>query len=51
MNKLFADPDCWKFKEKFSDEFQSYGCGPGGVGDFLVPDTGQGLGLLPPVVK
>jgi len=39
MEKLFADPECWEFKKKFPDEFKSYGCGPGGIGDILVPDT------------
>ena len=37
--RLFADPECWEFKKKFPDEFESYGCGPGGEGDFLIPDT------------
>jgi hypothetical protein len=37
--ELFADAECWEFKEKFPDEFKSYGCGPGGLGDFLIPDT------------
>ena len=37
--KLFADPECWEFKKKYPDEFSSYGCGPGGLGDFVVPDT------------
>ena len=43
--KLFADPKCWKFKEIYPDEFASYGCGPGGVGDFFVPDTVWGLSI------
>ena len=37
--KLFADLACWEFQKTFPDEFDSYGCGPGGVGDFFVPDT------------
>jgi hypothetical protein len=41
--KLFADPVCWDFVEQYEDEFMSYGCGPGGVGDYLVPDTMWGL--------
>jgi len=45
MTKLFADQECWEFKKKFPDEFKSYGCGPGGVGDFLVPDTIYGLSV------
>ena len=36
---LYADAECWKFKWEHPDEFASYGCGPGGVGDFLIPDT------------
>ena len=39
MTKLYADAECWEFKKKYPDEFESYGCGPGGVGDMLVPDT------------
>jgi hypothetical protein len=41
--RLYADPDCWAFQLQFPDEFASYGCGPGGVGDYLVPDTIHGL--------
>ena len=43
--ELFADADCWDFKRDFVDEFESYGCGPGGLGDFLVPDTVWGLSI------
>ena len=43
--ELFADKECWEFKERFPDEFKSYGCGPGGIGDFLVPDTVYGLSI------
>jgi hypothetical protein len=42
---LFADADCWEFKWAHLDEFNSYGCGPGGIGDFLVPDTVYGLSI------
>jgi hypothetical protein len=42
---LFADAACWDFKWSHPDEFNSYGCGPGGVGDFLVPDTVYGLSI------
>ena len=42
---LFADAECWEFKWSHPTEFESYGCGPGGVGDFLVPDTVWGLSI------
>jgi hypothetical protein len=42
---LFADAACWEFKQQHPDAFDSYGCGPGGVGDFLVPDTVWGLSI------
>ena len=41
--KLFAHSECWKFIEEFPDDFKSFGCGPGGVGDVLVPDKMYGL--------
>jgi hypothetical protein len=41
--KLFAHPDCWKFIEEHPEDFKSFGCGPGGVGDILVPDTMYGM--------
>ena len=37
--KLFADLACLEFQRQFPDEFGRYGCGPGGLGDFFVPDT------------
>jgi hypothetical protein len=43
--ELFADAACWEFKGDFPEEFASYGCGPGGLGDFLVPDTVWGLSI------
>jgi hypothetical protein len=45
MIALFADVACWEFKWSHPDEFESYGCGPGGFGDFLVPDTVWGLSI------
>ena len=36
---LYADAECWEFKWAHPEEFASYGCGPGGIGDFFVPDT------------
>ena len=45
--KLFADTKCWDFQRAYPDEFASYGCGPGGIGDLLVPDTVYGLSIKP----
>ena len=45
--ELFADAECWDFKKNFPDEFASYGCGPGGIGDFAVPDTVWFLSIKP----
>lgn len=41
--KLYAHPLCWEFAKKHPEEFMSFGCGPGGVGDILVPDKIYGL--------
>jgi hypothetical protein len=43
--KLFVPFDCQKFIEEHPDEFKTYGCGPGGIGDYLVPDTVWGLSI------
>lgn len=45
MIKLYAHPECWIFREKHPEEFASFGCGPGGAGDKLVPDTMYGLDI------
>jgi len=45
--ELFAHQQVWSFAENFPDEFASYGCGPGGWGDRLVPDTVYGLSIKP----
>ena len=37
--ELFASAECWIFKHDHPDEFAGFGCGPGGIGDFFVPDT------------
>jgi len=37
--KLFACKECWDFKEAHPEEFARFGCGPGGLGGILVPDT------------
>ena len=47
MKKLIAEDDCWNFQLNYPEEFSSYGCGPGGFGDFLVPDTMWGLSVRP----
>lgn len=36
--KLFADPACWKFRSEHPEEWESFACGPGDYGDYLVPD-------------
>lgn len=43
--KLFACPECWLFAEEHPEDFASFGCGPGGLGDRLVPDTMYGLDI------
>ena len=43
--KLFAHKECWEFIEKHPEEFDSFGCGPGGLGDIFVPDTMYGLDI------
>lgn len=44
--RLYAHPDCWKFKEEFPNEWRTFGCGAGaGLGDILVPDTVYGLSV------
>jgi hypothetical protein len=44
---LFADPECWEFKKRHPKDFESFGCGPGGLGDLLVPDTVYFLSIRP----
>jgi hypothetical protein len=44
MVKLFADEDYWSVSEKIR---ANWGCGPGGIGDVLVPDTVWGLNIKP----
>lgn len=45
--KLYGSLACWNFAADYPDEFKSYGCGPGGVGDWFVPDTMYGLDVSP----
>jgi len=42
---LIADAACWQFKIDNPEEWETFGCGPGGVGDMLVPDTMWGLNI------
>ena len=43
--QLYAHPDCWLFSVEHEEDFESFGCGPGGTGDWLVPDTIYGLNV------
>ena len=45
--KLYAHPECWLFSTEHEKDFLSFGCGPGGAGDKLVPDTMYGLDISP----
>ena len=47
MKQLIAEDACWDFQANFPEEFLSYGCGPGGLGDWFVPDTMWGLSVTP----
>jgi hypothetical protein len=42
---LIAHAECFKFKRENPEEWASFGCGPGGLGDWLVPDTMWGLNI------
>jgi len=37
--QLYAHHECWLFKENHPEVFQSFGCGPGGLGDLFIPDN------------
>jgi len=41
--KLLRTKESLIFEKLFPDEYKAFGCGPGGVGDWLVPDTMWGL--------
>jgi len=47
MKQLIAEDACWEFQLDYPEEFNSYGCGPGGFGDWFVPDTMWGLSVRP----
>ena len=34
-----------KFKNKYPEEWESFGCGPGGIGDWFVPDNILGVDI------
>ena len=43
--KLKRTKESMIFEKLFPDEYKSFGCGPGGVGDWFVPDTMWGLSV------
>jgi len=45
MIKLFADELCWQFREEHPEEWKTFGCGPGWLGDLLVPDKIYGISV------
>ena len=40
---LYMSEECRVFKEANPEAWDSFGCGPGGIGDWLVPDRMWGL--------
>jgi hypothetical protein len=44
--KLYADKEAWMFMVQHPVQWLSFGCGPGGWGDWLVPDTIYGLSVI-----
>ena len=47
MMRLLRTKESLIFEKLFPAEYKSFGCGPGGVGDWLVPDTMWGLSVKP----
>ena len=43
--KLLRTKECLIFEKLFPDEYKTFGCGPGGVGDWFIPDTMWGLSV------
>ena len=41
--KLEMTPNCRDFRIWHAKEWHTFGCGPGGLGDWVVPDTMWGL--------
>ena len=43
--RLLRTKEAIIFEKLFPDEYKSFGCGPGGIGDWFVPDTMWGLSV------
>ena len=43
--KLIRTKESLIFEKLYPEEYKSFGCGPGGVGDFFVPDAMWGLSV------
>jgi hypothetical protein len=45
--RLYTSGACQQIIKNNPEEWANYGCGPGGVGDYFVPDTVYGLSIKP----
>jgi hypothetical protein len=45
LPKLYAEPECFLFREQYPEDWKFFGCGPGDVGDYLVPDRILGISV------
>ena len=43
--RLYAEPECWEFRDAYPDDWKYFGCGPGDIGDYLVPDNILGVSV------
>jgi len=43
--RLYAEPECWEWKETFPELWDTFGCGPGKIGDYFVPDNLFGIDI------
>ena len=43
--KLLGTKESLIFEKLFPDEYKAFGCGPGGIGDWFIPDTMWGLSV------
>ena len=43
--RLLRTKESLIFEKLFPDDYKSFGCGPGGIGDWFVPDTMWGLSV------